>query len=160
MNEVHESFKDWLTKARQYFRYKAVADDRSIQGTRIILGELELIGRANIGFDEIMDAREKDDDGWDYEDYQLLLRYAEEDIEPVDVGTIAAQEAINIEVSRKVYDRISANSIPPAVVAPDRVASELGREERRDVRDTLRQSNAAKIAFRQFWDRNRVVEID
>ena len=52
------------------------------------------------------------------------------------MGTIAAQEAINIEVSRKVYDRISANSIPQVVVAPDRVAIELGREERSDVRDT------------------------
>ena len=89
--------------------------------------------RANIEFDEIMDAREKDDDGWDFEDYKLLLRYADDDIEPVDVGAIAAQEVINIEVSRKIYDRISANLIPPAVVAPIRVACELGREERRDV---------------------------
>ena len=35
----------------------------------------------------------------------------------------------------------------------------MDREERRDLRDTLRCSNAAKIAFRQFWDRLRVVEI-
>ena len=122
----------------------------------MILRELELIDRAN---NEIMDAKGKEDDDWDYEDFKLLLCYAEVDIESVDVRTIAAQEAINIEISRKVYDRISANSIPPAVVAPDRVASELGREDRRDVRDSLRRSNAAKIAFRQFWDRNRVVDI-
>ena len=109
-----------------------------------------MIGRDNIGFDEVMDARARDEDDWDFEDYKLLLRYADEDIESVDVGTIAAQEVINIEVSRKIYDRVGANIVAPAVVAPDRVAGVLDREERRDLRDTLRHSNAAKIVFKQF----------
>ena len=70
MNEVHDSFNDWLSKARQYFKYKAVAEDRSLQGTRVILGDLEVIDRANIGFDEIMIAKEKENDDWDLEDFQ------------------------------------------------------------------------------------------
>ena len=60
------------------------------------------------------------------------------DIEANDVGIVAGQEATNIENSRKVYDRIANNLIPPpAVVVPDRVAEgREGREERREVHDT------------------------
>ena len=78
-----------------------------------------MIGRGNFGFDEVMDARARDEDDWDFEDYKLLLRYADEDIETVDVGTIAAQEVINTEMSRKIYDQVGANIVTPAVVAPD-----------------------------------------
>ena len=88
-----------------------------------------------------MDARARDEDDWDFEV-----------IESVDVGTIAAKEVINIEVSRKIYDRVGANVVAPAVVAPDQVACVLDREERRDLRDSQRRSNAARIAFKQFWD--------
>ena len=96
MNEVHDSFSNWLSKARLYFKYKAVVEDKSLQGTRVILGDLEMIDRANIGFDEIMIAKDKEDDDWDHGDFLLLLRYADVDIEAIDVGIVAVQEATNI----------------------------------------------------------------
>ena len=102
MNEVHDSFSNWLSKARLYLKYKAVVEDKSLQGTHVILGDLEMIDRANIGFDEIVIAKDKEDDDWDHGDFLLLLRYADVDIEAIDVGIVAGQEATNIENSRKV----------------------------------------------------------
>ena len=76
------------------------------------------------------------------------------------MGTIEAPEFVNIEVSRKIYDRVGAGVVEPAVVAPDRVVGVLDREERRDLRDAQRRSNAARILFKQFWDRMTIVDID
>ena len=122
-----------VTQAKAYYSYRPLAEDTSLQGTILILGELELIGRENIGFDEVMDARTREEGVWDYDDYKLLLRYANEDIEAVDVGTIAAQYVVNIEVSRKIYDRVGTGVVVPAVAAPERIPGGLDREERRDV---------------------------
>ena len=57
VNEVHDSFQSWLNKARAYYKFRPVIEDNSLQGTIFILGELELIGRDNIGFDKVMAAR-------------------------------------------------------------------------------------------------------
>ena len=76
------------------------------------------------------------------------MRYANEDIEAVDVGTIVAQVVVNIEVPRKIYDRVGTGVVVPAVAAPERIPGGLDREERRDVRDAQRCRNA----FRHFWD--------
>ena len=63
-------------------------------------------------------------------------------------------------MSRKIYDRVGAGVVAPAVGAPDRVPGVLDREERRDFRDAQRRSNAARILFKQFWDRMTIVDID
>ena len=47
-----------------------------------------------------MDARTRAEGVWGYDDYKLLLRYADVNIESVDVATLADQEEVNIEVSR------------------------------------------------------------
>ena len=117
MTEVYDSFDNWLSKARLYFKYKAVDEDTSLQGTRVILGDMELVDRANIGFDEIMTAKDKADDEWDHDDFLVLLQYTDVDIEGNDVGLVAAQEILNIETSRKIYDRFARETVrPPAVV--------------------------------------------
>ena len=97
VNEVHDSFQSWLSKARACYKFRPVAEDKSLQGTVLILEDLELIGRDNSGFDEVMDARTREEGIWDHNDYKLLLRYANENIESVDVGTIADQEEVNME---------------------------------------------------------------
>ena len=160
MTEVYDSFDNWLSKARLYFKYKAV--DTSLQGTQVILGDMELVDRANIGFDEIMTAKDKADDEWDHDDFLLLLQYTDVDIEGNDVGLVAAQEILNIETSRNIYDRFARETVhPPAVVLPDRVAEgREGREERRAERDTERRSNAAIVAFRRFWNRSTEMGIE
>ena len=99
-----------------------------------------------------MDARARDEGVWNYDDYKLLSRYPDEDIEAVDVGTIATQEVVNIEVSRKIYGSVGTWVVVPALVAPDRIPGGLDREERRDLRDAQRCSNAARIAFKKIWD--------
>ena len=142
-----------LNKARAYYKFRPVAEDKSLQGTVLILGDLELIGRDNIRFDEVMDARTREEGVWDYDDYKLLLRYANEDIEAIDMGKIAVKEVVNIEVSRKIYDRVGTGVVVPVVAAPERIPGGLDRDERRC-------RNAGRIAFRHFWDQKKMVDIE
>ena len=51
-----------------------------------------MVGRDNIGFDEVMDARTRVEGAWGYDEYKLILRYTDVNIESVDVATIADQE--------------------------------------------------------------------
>ena len=51
-----------------------------------------MVGRDNIGFDELMEARTRVEGAWGYDDYKLLLRYTNVNIESVDVAKIADQK--------------------------------------------------------------------
>ena len=57
VNQVHDSYQNWETKARAYYKFKPGIEDDSLKGTVLILGELVMVGRENIGFDELMEAR-------------------------------------------------------------------------------------------------------
>ena len=105
-----------------YYKFRPVFEDSSLQGMVLIVGELELISRDNIRFDEVMDARiarTRAEGIWGHDDYKLLLHYANENIESLDVGTIADKEEVNMEVSRKIYDRVGTGVVVPAVAAPE-----------------------------------------
>ena len=154
VNEVHDSFPSWLSKAGANYKFRPVIEDNSLQGTILILGEL--IGRDNIGFDEVMDARTRAEGIWGHDDYKLLLRYANENIESVVVGTIADQEEVNMEVSRNIYDRVGTGNVVPAVIATERHPGGIDRDERRDARDAQR----CRIAFRHFWDQMEMVDVE
>ena len=52
-------------------------------------------------------------------DYKLMLRYTNINIESVDVATIADQEEVNMDVSRKIYDRVGSTPVVPVVIAPE-----------------------------------------
>ena len=91
-----------------------------------------MVGRDNIGFDEVMDARTRVEGAWGYDEYKLILRYTDVNIESVDVATIADQEEVNMEVSRKIYDRVGSTIVVTAVIAPERHPGGLDRDERRD----------------------------
>ena len=90
VNQVHDI--NWETKARAYYKFKPGVDDDSLKGTFLILGELVMIGRDDIGFDELMEARTRDEGAWEHDDYKLLMRYTDVNIKSADVATIADQE--------------------------------------------------------------------
>ena len=93
VNQVPDSYQNWKTKAKAYYKFKPGVEDDSLKGTVLILGELVMVARDNIGFDELMEAN----------------------IESSDVATIADQEVVNMDVSRKIYDRVESTNVAPVV---------------------------------------------
>ena len=57
-----------------------------------------MIARDNLGYERLMEARARNYGAWQFDDYKLLMRYTD--------LNIAEQEEINMEVSRKIYDRV------------------------------------------------------
>ena len=74
VNQVHDSYQNWETKARAYYKFKPGVNDDSLKGAVLILGELVMIGRDDIGFDELMEARTRGEGAWEHDDYKLLMR--------------------------------------------------------------------------------------
>ena len=72
------------------------------------------------------------------------MRYTNVNIESVDVVTIADQEEVNMDVSRKIYDRVGSAPVAPVVAPPERHPDRVERDVRRDA-DKLK--NAARFAF-------------
>ena len=120
VNQVHDSYQNWETKSRAYYKYRPGVADSSLKGAVLILGELVILARDNMGFERLMDARARNDGVWQYDDYKLLMRYTDLDIESGDVKIITEQEEINMEVSRKIYDRIGSAPVAPVVAPPER----------------------------------------
>ena len=110
-----------------------------------------MVGRDNIGYDEVMEARTRVEGAWGYDDYKLLLRYTNVNIKSVDVATIADQEEVNMDVSRKIYDRVGSTHGVPVIVAQERHPDRLDRDVKRGARDADKLRNAARFAFRNFW---------
>ena len=54
VNQVPDSYQNWKTKAKAYYKFKPGVEDDSLKGAVLILGELVMIGRDDIGFDELM----------------------------------------------------------------------------------------------------------
>ena len=109
-----------------------------------------MVGRDNIGFDKVMEARTRVEGACGYDDYKLLLRYTNVNIESVDVATIADQEEVNMDVSRKIYDRVGSSVVVPAAVAPEIHPGGLDRDARRDERDADKLRNAGRFAWGQM----------
>ena len=76
-----------------------VGDD-SLKGAVLILGELVMIGRDDVGFERLMEARARNAGAWQHDDYKLLMRYTDLNIESGDVAIIAEQEEINMYPER------------------------------------------------------------
>ena len=69
----------------------------------------------------------------------MLIRYTDLNIESGDVAIIAEQEEINMEVSRKIYDRIGSAPVAPVIAPPERHP------------DAGKLQNAARLAFRNSF---------
>ena len=110
-----------------------------------------MIARDDMGFERLMEARARDDGAWQHDDYKLQMRYTDLNIESGDVAIIAEQEEINMDVSRKIYDRIGSAPMAPVVSPPERHPERMDRDERRDKRDAGKLRNAARLAFRNFY---------
>ena len=103
-----------------------------------------MIGRDDIGFDELMEARTRDEGAWEHDDYKLLMRYTDVNIESADVATFADQDEVNMDVSRKIYDRVGSAPVGPVVAPPERYPERMDRDERRNEKDVNKLRNAAR----------------
>ena len=119
VNQVHDSYQDWDTKNRAYYKYRPGGDDLSRKGAVLMLGEPERVIRDNMAFERVLAAWARNDVVWRYEDYQLLMRFTDLDIEAGDVPIDAEQEEIKMEVSRKMYDIIGSAPVVPVATPPD-----------------------------------------
>ena len=81
-------------------------------------------------------------------------------IESVDVATIADQEEVNMDVSRKIYDRVGSTPVVPVIVAQERHPDRLDRDLKRDARDADKLRNAARFAFRNFWGQMEIADVE
>ena len=93
-------------------------------------------------------------------DYKLMLRYTNINIESVDVATIADQEEVNMDVSRKIYDRVGSTPVVPVIVAQERHPDRLDRDVKRDATDADKLRNAARFAFRNFWGLMEIADVE
>ena len=87
------------------------------------------------------------------------MRYTNVNIESVDVATIANQEEVNMDVSRKIYDMVGSNPVIPVVVGPER-HPDRDRDVRRDARDADKFRNACRFAFRHFWGQMEIADAE
>ena len=88
------------------------------------------------------------------------MRYTNVYIESVAVATIADQEGVNMDVSRKIYDRVGSSPVVSVVVAPERHSAGLDSDARRDARDADKLRNAGRFAFWHFFGQMEIAELE
>ena len=56
VNQVYDSYQDWETKTRAYYKYRPGDDDLSRKGAILILGEPERVARDKMVFERVLAA--------------------------------------------------------------------------------------------------------